>query len=336
MRAARPLTVLAGLIAALASAAAAARGAPPAGVPAAGAPGAGSPAAASRPAAADHCPQRPTAALVVQGSTLCVVIDDPAQSMELARVREWIERSARIVADYYAGFPAPLVVLRIHGGPGGGVSGGRTNESGLEITVRGGRDATASELAADWVLVHEMVHLALPEVGRRHNWLAEGLATYVEGIARAQSGNRDIADVWAEARHSMPLGMPRDGEGGLDQTPTWARTYWGGALYCLQADVGMREQTGNRVGLQTALRAILRETGGYAAERDIDDVLRIGDAATGTRVLEDLYRDSKTTALTPDIDRLWSRLGIPQDPKSQPFDDHAPLAAIRIAITRKP
>jgi hypothetical protein len=249
-------------------------------------------------------------------------------------LRDWIERSARIVADYYARFPAPLVVLRIRAAPGAGVSGGRTtNESGLVIQVSVGRDATSSELAADWVLVHEMVHLALPEIGRRHNWLAEGLATYVEGIARAQFGNRAVSDVWAEYRHSMPFGLPRAGEGGMDQTPTWARTYWGGALYCLQADVGLREHTGNRTGLQTALRAILRETGGYAAERDIDDVLRIGDAATGTRVLQDLYGETKATAVAPDLELLWSRLGVPDDPKSEPFDDHAPLAAIRLAIT---
>jgi hypothetical protein len=330
MHAARLLTVLGGLIAAFANSADAAGAAR-------GEPAAGDQSAASRPAAADHCPQQSTAALVVQGSTLCIVIDDPAQGLELARLREWIERSARIVADYYAGFPAPLVVLAIHAGPGGGVSGGRTtSESGLVIAVRVGRDATSSELAADWVLVHEMVHLALPELGRRHNWLAEGLATYVEGIARAQSGNRGIADVWAEYRRSMPLGLPHPGEGGMDQTPTWGRTYWGGALYCLQSDVGIREQTANRVGLQAALRAILKQTGGYAAERDIDDVLRIGDAATGTRVLQDLYRQSKATALTPDLDLLWARLGVPHDPATEAFDDHAPLAAIRAAITRKP
>ena len=113
------------------------------------------------------------------------------------------------------------------------------------------------------------------------------------------------------------------------------RTYWGGALYCLQADVAMREQTGNRAGLQTALRAILKKTGGFATERDMDEVLRIGDEATGTRVLENLYEESKTTALSPDLDRLWSRLGVPQDPKSDPFDDRAPLAAVRIAITAR-
>jgi hypothetical protein len=284
-------------------------------------------------AAPNRCPA-PSTALVVQGSILCVAIDDPANALRQRLLRDWIERSARIVADYYARFPAPFVVLHIRAATGGGVSGGRTtNESGLVIQVSVGRDATSSELAADWVLVHEMVHLALPEIGRRHNWLAEGLATYVEGIARAQFGNRAVSDVWAEYRHSMPFGLPHEGEGGMDQTPTWARTYWGGALYCLQADVGLREHTGNRAGLQTALRAILRETGGYGAERDIDDVLRIGDAATGTRVLQDLYAESKATAVAPNLELLWSRLGVPDDPKSEPFDDHAPLAAIRLAIT---
>ena len=90
------------------------------------------------------------------------------------------------------------------------------------------------------------------------------------------------------------------------------------------------------VGLQAALRAILNETGGYRSDRGIDEVLRIGDAATGTKVLESLYRDSKDAPMMPDLSALWSRLGVPEDPKTQPFDDHAPLAAVRIAITRKP
>jgi hypothetical protein len=279
------------------------------------------------------CPVHTTETLEIQGSALCLRVEDPSPSRRQL-LHTWALRSANIAANYYGRFPAPLVVLNIRSMQGAGVGGGRTtNDSGLMIEVSVGREATAATLSDDWVLVHEMVHLALPEVGRRHNWLAEGLATYVEGIARAQFGNREIADVWAESRHSMPMGLPRSGEGGMDQTPTWGRTYWGGALYCLQADVAIRERTDNRVGLQTALRAILRETGGYGFERNIDEVLRIGDAATGTRVLEDLYQQSKTTPQAVDLDLLWSRLGVPKDPKTQPFDDRAPLAAIRIAIT---
>src|SRR6266446_1597774 len=282
---------------------------------------------------AASCPARTTDRLELRGSTLCLFLDDTSPSRHQL-LHTWVERSAHIVADYYGRFPAPLVVLRLQSMEGRGVGGGRTtNDSGLLIQVRVGRHVTSEALSDDWVLVHEMVHLALPEVGRRHNWLAEGLATYVEGIARAQFGNREITDVWAEYRHSMPMGLPREGEGGMDQTSTWGRTYWGGALYCLQAEVSIREQTGNKLGLQTALRAILKETGGYGFDRDIDEVLRIGDVATGTRVLEGLYRKIKNTQQVPNLDLLWSRLGVPQDPKPQPFDDHAPLAAIRIAMT---
>ena len=282
------------------------------------------------------CPEPVSAQLQLNGSTICVVMDDALEKTQ-PRLRAWIDRSAQIVAGYYGRFPAQLVVIRLRGMDGSGVNGGRTtNDSGLMIQMRVGRETSAETLASDWVLVHEMVHLALPEVGRTHDWLAEGLATYVEGVARAQFGNRDIADVWAEDRNSMPKGLPRAGEGGMDQSPSWGRTYWGGALYCLQADVAIREQTANRVGLQTALRAILKETGGYGFERDIGDVLRIGDAATGTHVLYGLYQQIRATPQTPDLELLWTLLGVPNDPLRQPFDDRAPLAAIRIAITAKP
>jgi len=283
------------------------------------------------------CPTETTVQMQLGGSTICVVIDDAKLSKQQPLLRTWIDRSAHIVADYYGQFPAPLLVMRLQGMDGSGVGGGRTtNDSGLMIQMRVGRETKADTLASDWVLVHEMVHLALPEVGRRHGWLAEGLATYVEGVARAQYGNRDIADVWAENRHSMPMGLPQSGEGGMDQTPTWGRTYWGGALYCLQSDVAIREQTANRVGLQTALRAILKETGGYAFDADIAEVLRIGDTATGTHVMYGLYQQIRASAQTPNLDVLWTLLGVPNDPKTQPFDDRAPLAAIRIAITAKP
>jgi len=270
------------------------------------------------------------------GSTICIVTDDTL-TKERPRLRDWIDRSAHIVADYYGQFPAPLVVIQLRGMDGSGINGGRTtNDSGLMIQMRVGRETTREQLAADWVLVHEMVHLALPEVGRTHDWLAEGLATYVEGVARAQYGNRSIADVWAEARNSMPKGLPRPGEGGMDQSPSWARTYWGGALFCLQADVAIREQTANRVGLQTALRAILKETGGYGFDGNIGEVLRIGDSATGTHVMYGLYQQVRATPQSPDLELLWTLLGVPPDPLTQPFDDRAPLAAIRVAITAKP
>ena len=283
--------------------------------------------AAAECAAGEEPLRRPDALLCLERAA-----DAPGRTL----VRDWIARSADIVAGYYGRFPARQVVISVRGTDGGGVDGGRTTSDPLHIAVRVGRAATAATLADDWVLVHEMVHLALPELGRAHNWLAEGLAVYVEGIARAQAGNRAAADVWAEDRESMPRGLPRSGEGGMDESPSWGRTYWGGAIFCLQADVGIRRATGNRLGLQSALRAVLARTGGYAAEADIDEVLKVGDEATGTRVLEDLYGRVRNSAPQIDLQALWRDLGVPDDPRHESFDEHAPLAAIRAAITARP
>jgi hypothetical protein len=286
--------------------------------------------------ASENCPADTAQVVHSMGSQLCISMDDDELKTQRAQLLQWITRSADIVAQYYGKFPAPIVQIKLRGMEGGGIGGGRTNNEPLRISVRVGRSISDEALSEDWVLVHEMVHLALPEVGDAHIWLAEGLATYVEGIARAQAGNRSIADVWAEDRHSMPAGLPRSGEGGMDQTSSWGRTYWGGALFCLKADIAIRQQTRNRVGLQTALQAILRETGGYDHERPVDAVLRSGDAATGTHVLEELYQKMRVTPMMTDLDALWKELGVPADPKSEAFDNGAPLAPIRAAITARP
>ena len=64
-------------------------------------------------------------------------------------------------------------------------------------------------------------------------WLLEGNATYVEPVARAQAMQLDPAMVWRWSMEGMPKGQPLPGDLGLDNTPTWGRIYWGGALFWL-------------------------------------------------------------------------------------------------------
>ncbi len=200
------------------------------------------------------------------------------------------------------------------------------------IRVRLGREVSAAQLAADWVMVHEMVHLALPDTGEAHAWLSEGLATYVEGVARVQAGNRAETDVWAEEIRQMPNGLPQPGDRGLDHTHTWGRTYWGGAMFCMLADVGIRRQSHGRFGLEDALRAVASASGGLAADWAIEHVLRTGDAAVGGTTLQDLYAQMKDTPVTPDLMGLWRELGIEPEGTAVRLSDTAPLAGIRRAI----
>jgi hypothetical protein len=172
----------------------------------------------------------------------------------------------------------------------------------------------------------------LPEVGDDHVWLTEGLSTYVEGIARVHVGDLPPERVWTEQMHSMPNGLPASGDEGLDHTHSWGRTYWGGALFCLLADVEIRKKTANRFGLRDAMRAVLRASGGIAFEMPIERVMKIADEATGTTVLQDLYAQMKDKPVSPDLSALWKELGISESGNSVEFRDDAPLAATRKSI----
>jgi hypothetical protein len=247
----------------------------------------------------------------------------------------WVRRSGEIVSAYYGRFPVAHLRLALQGPSGEGVHGGKTFANpDAYIRVGVGRAVTAAQLLADWVLVHEMTHLALPDTGEEHAWLSEGLATYVEGIARVQAGNRSELDLWSEELSSMPRGLPQAGDAGLDHTHTWGRTYWGGAMFCLLADVEIHRRTHNAKGLQDALRAILAASGGLSADWPIARVLTTGDAAVGVPVLQELYARYRDSAAAPDLAQLWKDLGVESAAGGVRLNEAAPLADIRRAIMR--
>jgi predicted metalloprotease with PDZ domain len=167
----------------------------------------------------------------------------------------------------------------------------------------------------------------------RNHWIEEGLATYVEPVARARVGQLTVEQVWSDWVRDMPQGLPKEGDRGLDFTPTWGRTYWGGALFCLLAEVEIRERTKNKRGLEDALRAIL-EAGNICDDWPIEKALRIGDNATGVPVLQELYQKMKASPVPVDLADLWKRLGVQNENGRIKFNDTAPLAAIRRAIIK--
>ena len=195
-----------------------------------------------------------------------------------------------------------------------------------------GQHTTATELSADWIMTHEMTHMAVASLPEPDHWLEEGLATYVEPIARAQSGELSAEDVWTGMVHGMPNGEPQDNRG-LDNTNAWGRIYWGGALFCLLADVEIHKQTHNRKGLQDALRAIVISRQTINKTSTARPVLQTADEATGTHVLEEMYQRWSGTPVRIDSDQLWGQLGVRHDRGRISFGRMAPLAAIRFTLT---
>jgi hypothetical protein len=284
---------------------------------------------------ADSQPAGGAATLMnVPGGVIDVSLPGEPMRLSSAELLAWVKDSATAVSHYYGHFPVPHLTLRIRAGRGSRVGRGVTYpRGGGLIVVSVGTDAEVDDLNDDWVLVHEMTHLAFPNMADEHHWIEEGLATYVEPVARAQVGQLPIVEVWRQFIRDMPKGQPLSGDAGLDHTPTWGRTYWGGAMFCLLADVEIHARTRNQKGLQDALRAILDHGGDITEDWDIEKALALGDKATGTRVLQDLYRRMRDQPAPVDLDQMWKRLGLGFQDGEVTFNDRAADSTIRQAIT---
>jgi hypothetical protein len=234
------------------------------------------------------------------------------------------------VHRYYGRFPVDRLKIELNVAGGFAVRFGQAfggESPHLRIVV--GEDINQEMLRKDWIMVHEMVHLAMADVPRSNRWLLEGLATYVESIARAQQGYLSEEFVWNGFINRMPQGLPAAGDEGLDHTPTWGRTYWGGAMFCLLADIEIRRLTNNQMSLRDALRGILSD--GYSMESDATpmQIFKSGDAATGVPVLVNLYQKMRADPMQVDLQTLWVDLGVDLKNDRVVYNAEATLAYVR-------
>jgi hypothetical protein len=277
-----------------------------------------------------------TSSLLIGNARIDIMIGRTSLEVPVKDIFRWVKSAAESVTTYYGRFPVPQVLIRITPFEGRGVRDGMTfGDRDVRIAIRVGSDASPSELASDWTMTHEMVHLAFPSVDEKHHWIEEGIATYVEPIARIRAGHLTAEQMWFDLVRDMPQGLPQVGDRGLDHTHTWGRTYWGGALFCLLADVEIRRQTNNSKGLEHALRGILDAGGDIRKRWNLQDALETGDRAVGVSVLQPLYAKMKDKPVSVDLPALWSQLGVQSDGAIVRFDDSATLAVIRRAITTK-
>lgn len=274
-----------------------------------------------------------TSTLMIGGSRIDVTIDTSAAPISQADVMKWVQFAAESVAAYYGRFPVPHLTLRVISFDGTGVRHGTTwGRGGGLIRISAGSKTSPAEFAEDWMLTHEMLHLAFPSMADEHHWIEEGISVYVEPIARIRAGHWTALEMWSDLVRDMSKGLPKEGDEGLDHTHTWGRTYWGGALFCFVADVEIRKQTKNKKGLEDALRGILDGGGDIREDWEIEKALKMGDQAAGVAVLEKLYLEWKDKSMHVDLPAMWKQLGVEPEGATVRLNDDAPLAAIRRAM----
>ena len=275
-----------------------------------------------------------TARIQVTGGVVEAAVLPGETALDRTALLAWVERAAGDVAAYYGRFPLPrTLVILIPGGRRAVGFGTTMGNGGGSIMIWVGATASETDLRRDWVLTHEMVHLGLPNLPSAQHWMEEGLATYVEPIARARHGHLSVEEVWTDLVRRTPQGVL--GAGGLDANRGFGAIYWGGALFWLLADVEIRERTDNRKTLEDALRGIRDAGGSIAVTWPVDRTLEVADRAVGVPVLGPLFARMAQSGERVDLPALWARLGL-EDAGGIRFRDDAPLARIRQAITAPP
>jgi predicted metalloprotease with PDZ domain len=271
---------------------------------------------------------------IAEGS-VDIAIAQGGRQLHERDVLAWLKDSAETVGTVFGRFPVPRVLVLVLPRSRARIHGRQIGGGGVSIMLNVGEDATAAEFRGDWVAVHEMIHLAVPMMRRDKLWLTEGLSTYLEPLARARRGKLDEREVWRGMLKGMRHGRPAEGDRGLDRTHSWGRTYWGGALFWMVADLAIRKQTKGARSIDDGLRSVVAKGGNNGVWWGIDRFLSVCDEATGTHVLRDLYAAWKHAPVDVDLDEIYRRLGVAQTERGISFDDNAPDAALRRALVTR-
>lgn len=253
-----------------------------------------------------------------------------------ADLADWVRRTAEAESNYWRGFTADRLMLGIvpmamprSVGFGRTVSGG-----GATVMLEVGEQVDKRRLYDQWTLVHELIHTGMPYVDNRGTWLMEGAATYVEPIIRARAGWKTEAEAWKEWIDDMPRGVSAF-DVGL-RNASGQQNYWGGAIFMLLADVGIRRATGGAKGLEDCLGGVLWSGLDAPSRVSVREFAAACDRATGSDVFNELVQRHYVRQEPIDLAALWKRLGVAEVNGSIVFDDKAPDAEWRRMIVMGP
>src|SRR5262249_27709830 len=238
------------------------------------------------------------------------VLGSTRYAMPDSAIRTWIEESANVTVPLFGRFPVDRTTLFIVPAKGEDevIFGKVLSLAGASVVLVVGDKMPASARHKDWVLVHELFHLGFPTFRGEGRWLGEGLATYYESILRARAGWTNEREGFRQFARNMPRGQSSSGgaNAGLSARDDLDTIYWGGALFCLAADVRIREETRGRKSLDDVLRASLDRGGDATQVWTVRDVVHLGDVTTGTTVLSDMYERHAARGERIDLESLMA------------------------------
>lgn len=263
-------------------------------------------------------------------------------ALRATRAPAWVLQDAMCaVATLYGGrFPRPKVQAIVLPQEGDDVGFGQAERGGGgAVTLYVGDHARYEGIKSDWTAVHEVMHLALPQTVRGNAWFNEGIASYYQYLLLARVGLLTPERAW-QALHagfgrgrSDHTGRTLDADSvGLGRFSAYWRVYWAGAAFAFRADVELRRRG-------KSLDEVVRFWRGCCPDEtswwDARPLLWRADEWLGEALLVPLGDAAMAASRFPGLDDLYAALGLDVSTGTLRFDDAAPDAALRRAITAR-
>jgi hypothetical protein len=291
------------------------------------------PSAGARDIESDAHPRRTER---IGNSVLEISIQPGRLALDDAALAHLLGDSARAIASYYGQLPFERARLVVTPSDRDGIHGNTRCARGALVRLDIGPRVNAEDIRNDWVITHELLHVAFTSIDdeNKYAWIGEGLSSYLEPLVRVRAGTLTEAELWRDLLRGAAQGLPGPGDQGLDRTHSWGRTYWGGALYWLEVDLTIRDQTHGQRGLKDALRAVAAAGANVCTNMTLDRMIATADAGTGTHALAEVHARRGLSNAAPDLDAWWQKLGVALRAGKVVFDDAAPWAKMRASMTR--
>ncbi len=281
----------------------------------------------------------------IPGATLHITVLQPVDEQKALQIVDWVRAASTSVSLVYGRFPnpSPRVIVQPtdrHAWSGNSpVPFGRVmRDDGERIELFVNADRPIEEFYGDWTATHEFSHLMLPYVSARNKWISEGFASYYQNVLMSRAGRYTAAEAWKRlydgferGRRSRPeLSLNDAAEAGVHRARM--KIYWSGAAIALLADVKLRERSGGRESLDTALDDLQRCCLPSARTWTGPELFSKLDSFVADPVFMPLYRQYANSAGFPEFAPALERLGVEIDGSAARLHDDAELAAIRDAI----
>ncbi len=244
------------------------------------------------------------------GAALEYVWQDDFAPADQVRLRLWIDETAAALERLVGELP---MRVRVHFHRRDGArepvpwaNTERYRSQGVHFHVDPG--FTLQDFRRDWTAPHELSHLVLPYLGRRHAWFAEGFASYLQYPVMGELGVLTTADVQRRYQRNFERaerGYDKPGKpfvaaaAQLRSEGKYPVLYWGGAAYFLQVDAELGSRGQSLLGV---LRAYLG-----CCRRDharLDDLLGELDRLSGGSSFRDGYERFRTQPGFPEFRSL--------------------------------